>query len=97
MLFILFYICFECKFSQLSNKKNFQLHSSYGFLAVMRNIHKGINFFVFRSTFLELSPISLAVLLFFFFFFFLVLMKNSTFDKKRKKKKLSSIASIVSS
>ena len=46
---------------------------------VTRNIRKGVKFFVLRSTFLELSPISLAVLL--YFFFFLVLMKNGVLRK----------------
>ena len=65
----------------------------------MRNIRKGIKFFVFRSTFLELSPISLAVLLFFFLFSWGGggggLMKNSTFDKKKKKIELDSVNSLV--
>ena len=51
MLFILIYICFERKSTQLSNKKKFQRHSFYDFLSVTRNIHKGIKFFVFAIHF----------------------------------------------
>ena len=47
-LFTFIYIPFERKFSQLFDKKNFELPISNGYLAIMRKIRNGIKIFVFR-------------------------------------------------